>query len=373
MKLVRTFHPVGHGAFYTERFYQNDPQTETPLFTAVFDCGCYEKGKKGWSKNRFQQRIEHYANNVFIQGETIDALFISHFHTDHINGLDHLIARCNIKKIFIPIMTPEVILEAYLYSFITTGRRSNVVTRTIERFQNDEELKRKIVTINEDIGPEEIEIPINDINNTFSSGGRISCTFPWYYIPFNRKQNKLSQLLQIEPLLRSALTTTGDVDINALTTIVKSKNAAYWKRVYKQIWKSKHNAYSMTVYSTNLQSILGQCEWNGTMFVNRYDLQNCLYLGDYEAKGIASFKALKHCYNSYWNNISLLQVPHHGSKDNYNAGLYNKPRACIISAGATDVYGHPHNSTITGIQACHCLPILVTEQTYTKQVIQYDI
>ena len=40
MILKRTFHPVGHGAFYTEQFYSD--VTNQQCFTVVFDCGRFE-------------------------------------------------------------------------------------------------------------------------------------------------------------------------------------------------------------------------------------------------------------------------------------------------------------------------------------------
>ena len=36
MKLIRTFHPVGHGAFYTERFYDENVNN---IANVVYDCG----------------------------------------------------------------------------------------------------------------------------------------------------------------------------------------------------------------------------------------------------------------------------------------------------------------------------------------------
>ena len=36
MKLIRTFHPVGHGAFYTERFYDENGNN---IANVVYDCG----------------------------------------------------------------------------------------------------------------------------------------------------------------------------------------------------------------------------------------------------------------------------------------------------------------------------------------------
>ena len=367
MKLVRTFHPVGHGAFYTERFYEdNNPQ---PIFTAVFDCGCFERGKLGMSPKKFQQRIERYVNSIFQSQETIDVLFISHFHTDHINGVEHLLTRCNVKKIFIPVMTPEVVLEAYLHSMVQLGRRSNVVSHFIEEIFNNEELKEKIVQINDEFQEEERQL--NNAVGTLPSGVTLSGCHSWYYLPFNIKQNFLPQLIAQEPLLQNAIKPNGEVDFTKLTGIVKSRTIKHWERVYNGVWPSKHNAYSMTIYSTNLSNNPIPVSWNGAILGNIAYLQNCLYTGDYEAKVKANFNALQSRYNKYWQNIYIMQVPHHGSKDNYNASLYNKPIFCIISAGATDIYRHPSHRTIIGIQQNRCLPIVVTEDKYTCQTISY--
>lgn len=81
MQLKRTFHPVGHGAFYTERIEGSDGST----FTVVFDCGRFETAKTGWSYYKYKAWIDNYINTSsgLRSGEDIDILFISHFHTDH--------------------------------------------------------------------------------------------------------------------------------------------------------------------------------------------------------------------------------------------------------------------------------------------------
>lgn len=371
MKLVRTFHPVGHGAFYTERFYEdNNPE---PIFTMVFDCGCFENMKPGTSAQFFKKQIKAVVRKSFKVGEVIDVLFISHFHTDHINGIDYLIHRCNVKKIFIPVITPEIIIEAWLHSFIQTRRRKNAVTIIIDKILHDEKIVNKTIQIDDDKEWTDEHITIGNAIGKQASGSLFSCPFPWFYIPFNVKQNYQQRLLQIEPQLHGAIDANGNVNFGKLAQIVASKKASEWKHVYKQIWGSQHNAYSMTVYSTNCQRIINPCRWNGAIFTNYLDLQNCLYTGDFEAKTKKYFKALKQCYQSFWPHIGIVQVPHHGSKDNYNAGLYDRPRACVISAGATDIYRHPSHSTIIGVQQNNCLPIVVTEDKYTCQTISYII
>ena len=54
MRLERTFHPVGHGAFYTERFYDDDGQN---IANVVFDCGCYERPARGKKRRDFVKDI----------------------------------------------------------------------------------------------------------------------------------------------------------------------------------------------------------------------------------------------------------------------------------------------------------------------------
>ena len=64
MLLQRTFHPVGQGAFYTERHKISNGKD----FTIVYDCGSFQFTNL---KNRIK--------SAFQKGEEIDILFISHF------------------------------------------------------------------------------------------------------------------------------------------------------------------------------------------------------------------------------------------------------------------------------------------------------
>lgn len=72
MKLIRTFHPVGHGAFYTERFYDENGNN---IANIVYDCG---------SKTISHQDLDAVVNSEFQQGENINFVFISHSHDDYV-------------------------------------------------------------------------------------------------------------------------------------------------------------------------------------------------------------------------------------------------------------------------------------------------
>lgn len=95
IEMTRTFHPVGHGAFYTECFKCG----KKDIYNIVYDCGCFEAAKEGQSEESYKKRIQSLINDQFSKSTKIDALFISHFHKDHIIGIDYLLKRCKVKRL----------------------------------------------------------------------------------------------------------------------------------------------------------------------------------------------------------------------------------------------------------------------------------
>ena len=92
MKIIRTFHPIGQGAFYSESFHYNKKK-----INIIYDCGSLTS-------------IDEIKNEIelsFPENTVIDAVFISHFDTDHVNAIPFLINRCNVKNIFFPLISEE--------------------------------------------------------------------------------------------------------------------------------------------------------------------------------------------------------------------------------------------------------------------------
>ena len=89
MKVTRIIHPVGQGGFYTETFSNG---TEEKTF--VYDCGGFDRAKR---------KMENYLKSFLPKGKPkrqIEAVFISHFHADHINGLQYLLDNAEVKTLF---------------------------------------------------------------------------------------------------------------------------------------------------------------------------------------------------------------------------------------------------------------------------------
>lgn len=89
MHMFRSFLPVGQGAFYVERFFDGNEQSK---YNVVYDCGSSTSLKK----------VKAEIDRTFKKNESIDAVFISHLHYDHINGLKYLLKRCRVENLILP-------------------------------------------------------------------------------------------------------------------------------------------------------------------------------------------------------------------------------------------------------------------------------
>lgn len=100
----RIQHPVGHGFFHSSTIYSNSAR-----FDYIYDCGGGKYVKK---------RVDQYLMTLD-DIKRIDAIFISHFHNDHVNALDSLIREVAIEAVYMPyiddvelmILATEAIVE----------------------------------------------------------------------------------------------------------------------------------------------------------------------------------------------------------------------------------------------------------------------
>ena len=81
MRIVRTFHPVGQGAFYSERFY--DEEHPDSIHNIVYDCG---------TLLGYIRKAKKVVSQAFDKKDVIDYLFISHLDYDHISLVETLLS-----------------------------------------------------------------------------------------------------------------------------------------------------------------------------------------------------------------------------------------------------------------------------------------
>ena len=93
LQLIRTIHPVGQGAFYTEHLFKR----KECRACIVYDCGSTTPD------NALQKEIE----STFQAYKKIDVLFLSHLDLDHVNGINLLKDAYCIKQVVLPLMSQE--------------------------------------------------------------------------------------------------------------------------------------------------------------------------------------------------------------------------------------------------------------------------
>lgn len=376
MILKRIFHPIGHGAFYTEQFYP-DGDTQ-PCFTVVFDCGRFEAAKEGWSYKQYKDAIEHYVSvdSGLISGQRIDLLFISHFHTDHILGVEYLLENYDVTKIIMPVMTIEAILD----SLSTSYEEDNYDKEVLLFYEKlNGEYSRKVCFVDiQDFRPgDEDTTEIDLLTEEFSSICSINKStllkcHRWYYKPYYKvdwaKEDAMNAKLQNTfPEVFSS----SKINYERLCGAFETKGVGTFKDIYASIFgKNNHNSYSLTLFSGMSCNKLCHkgCHVKANGNIVNYQLCscNCLYMGDYEALGNKQ-KDLKEYYANEWDDIGIVQVPHHGSEHNSNDALYQgRRRLCIISADSNDKYNHPDQAVLDAIANNHSLPIIVSDNKKTR-------
>lgn len=309
IKLKRTFHAVGQGAFYTERFY--DDNGNNP-FNVVYDCGT----------SSFQRELLDEIHGEFVQDTEIEYLFISHFHKDHISGIKALDRYCRVKNYVVPVLSPQMIAESALHDYLWIKTNNYGEDRFDDLFDVLEMV----------LGKEPIQI--GEERRVFQVS--VSGSGSWVYIPYNPCHNPINDILDV--LDRNNCHQLAEAfrneDFDAVTEEIRRANIMDLRLSYKDAFEN-HHYYVMPVYSgyANPQK--------------NSDERICLYTGDYDASDSVKVNALKFPMGEKWDAVGTFQVPHHGSKHNSCQELYlNKDRVYVISSFGNSRYHHPHGETI---------------------------
>ncbi len=314
MCAVRYFENTGQALFSVER--HGDA-------TIVYDCG---------GENR--DLVRHAIPHVLSEGEKIDALFISHYDRDHINGVQDLLLYCNVQHIILPMIEDFVKLAAlqkvpsnsFVYQFVLTPQQAIRALYNDYRAEGLAERSEPSIHYvgfageeinynerpNEDYIDEDGGVLLNGIGVYISSGTRIKTHRgdDWVYIPFNRRTMSTINIQLFKAGLGIPQNATSEDIIKAWKERRGKKKIS---KDIKEIWsnitmiaESEINNYSMTLYSGPLKH-----HWH----------EGCLYTGDYNAKD--NMAELRNAYDIVWENIRIVQIPHHGSYHNFHDDLIN--------------------------------------------------
>jgi beta-lactamase superfamily II metal-dependent hydrolase len=362
--IERIFHPIGQGAFYSER-HEN--------FNIVYDCG-------NWKNTKLADKV---VKQAFFEGETIDILFISHFDYDHVNKIKTLKEHTHIKKVIMPLLHDEekkILINLYRalnFNILTLiknpqeffGKKTQIIT--VETAENGEN------HIGDNIDP----IDLDNLTDTNIQSGSILRknfkSYEWVFIPFNYEYK--ARNYELENLLSK-----NGFDVEQLKTNPKHTinevilNRKKIKDIYTKV-SGNINQNSMLLYS-GVNCINKDCEkrvffhrpfffyeyypyihrycyFEDIWYKNRHRV-SCIYTGDTDLNVVK----IKSIFGKFWESVGTIQIPHHGDLKSFDKSvLDDRYYWCPISVGETNSYGHPSSKVIANILSQDCCPILVTE------------
>ncbi|MGL4670347.1 MAG: MBL fold metallo-hydrolase [Methanobacteriaceae archaeon] len=358
--ITRIFHPIGQGAFYTERFGK---------INIVYDCGTTKCRTIG----------EKVVKQSFKSTDEIDILFISHFHADHISNIKTLKKHCKlIKNVVLPVLSDiEKILIISIYKALGLEEEAYLI-ENIDSYFGD---KTKIIYVKEDgdkkeenIGNEPIDIERIENNEEIESGTVLELSsikiLNWCFVPYNPKDIERKMKLKDE---------FKDNDDITIENVTQKDSGSYVadkvdeiKKIYKKVYKydTEINKSSMLVYSGPLKknkdfSLLHVYKCS---IFHYYGPNNrlkdsyrvgCIYTGDTNFNKIDNIRKI---YKKYWCCVGTIQIPHHGSIENFNENFFDDEfYFCPISFGKNNSHGHPSTFVIGSIIRNNAVPVFVNE------------
>ena len=324
MELTRIIHPVGQGGFYTETLKNNNGDE----FNVVYDCG---GNNKTFMENYLERFIYDSANR---RKKKIDAVFISHLHADHTNGLKYLLDKVYPRYLFLPQLTEDMVFEVLFHNTLsgrTNVQEINGLITDLYGQNRDNYVATRIVRVNPIDG--ESSVDLEGDNNSIDlsaegisdsvirSGSKIHFGTPWFYIPYNPPV-KPRKAVSFYDFIKTELNISYDFGYSDLPNIVKNIPTKTLRQIYASYFDSNHNAYSMKLFSGLMKPhyYLFEC-YSGCPFQwhcncrNYFDCSccdcrrtctpNCIYTGDFEAKEYTS--NLKEFYNPYGRHYHIFK------------------------------------------------------------------
>lgn len=360
MTLTRIFHPIGQGAFYTERHNVGGNE-----FTVVYDCGSSTlKGKK----------LETKIKSTFPKGHKIDVLFISHFHSDHINGIEMLKDNYTIDKVVLPLIDDESKTLLKISNYLNDKNSdTQLIDNPTEYFKENTTVIRVRETNTEE-GNDGINIEdVTDISTISTSGQQVGsgtvfvsglANHGWLFIPFNYKQ--IERKKQFIKSLESQGLSLTEID-----TIEKIEKHKVKLRIAFNAIDGELNENSMLLFSGGNanESLLSFSHHHYSFYPYDFDeiYSSCIYLGDIDLNQLDIVTDINKKLVKVLPYVGTIQVPHHGSVHNFDSSIFKNSsiKCAIISFGTTNTYGHPSDRVIGEITSNMTVPYFVTEKQET--------
>lgn len=374
MDVTMIQHPVGQGGMFSGQL-----QAGNTTLRWVYDCGSNQ-----------QDRLSEEILSVADRG-AIDLMFLSHLDSDHVNGVDRLLAATTVEEVVLPYLNAVDYAVAVIQD-IEAGTLSGtflefvadpvkwLIGRGIRKVSfvrvggGDKSLGEMLSDAEQegpgDRGADGIwygwssaiksrslkngvaqEIEAGSTASIYLDGHRID----WLLAPYVHAPTR-QQMQDFIDALRTALGSR--LTRHAVVRLARSQTGrALLKRCYRS-FGYVHNKVSMALYSGPRQpsgNRLSQVPFDCSDIESFCDQREIGWLatGDAELGTKTRLQALLHHYDGVRARVGVLALPHHGACSNFSPQLLvDLPRlhTCIAAAGRNR-HGHPSSSVAAAVTA----------------------
>ena len=398
------FNGVGQGLFYSASISDGHSR----VFNFVYDCGTfYDKDKK---------LLNEKISNCFSE-DTIDALFISHFHKDHISGISELIKKYKIKLVFLPFFTKEELIllrkkygweagdELYdFYSdpseyfvgraeriYVISGNNNNDNDNNYHSLEHDE-----IFGNSDEENGFHIRTRVEDITTNKQGTPVIKCSdvsiklySPSWHFKIYQDQDNATQLRIKDTIIEEYRKEFGEeFTEDSVSAITDTDKIKLCKDIYNKVkfginqsslvlchYPDKYiNCYTLfdSKYCCNCRC--GCCCWY--CFSNNKDNVATLLTGDINMNCLSDNKnKFKEFLKSVPVKIGYFQLPHHGSGNNSSVdtitSLSLQNTNMICSYRRKNQFKHPDPFLLYKLNTC-CNHIfhVNNDESFVYQIIE---
>lgn len=357
--MIRTFHPVGQGTFVTEQFEQGQ--------CIVFDCGT------GTSKWLIRDIIER----CFAENAKIDGVFISSIDFEHAGGLQWLLERCQVERVFLPQLNEEEKALTLLKHLCEGGEAKDFIGQlildpkaTLKTYRNPEQafpLPALIAGESEkDKNIFDAKLPIRLLPIKAIAGFHlfIDEKLDWIYETAVYRQEKRIERLKEE--LRN-----NGVEPSAYETVQSLTDSWADLEIRKKLRKAYKNmkypfcAVSLALYSGPEETdydLYEQFTEEGKWSYYARIRPGCLYTGNLQLSGEGERACLDASIGVHMEHTGCLLLPGHGSQFLYHEEILPKHNSIVVAtADNENLTGEPHALVIRNVMQ-HKIPFyLVTE------------
>lgn len=385
MNVTLTQHPVGQGGMMSGLL-----QVQEEQFHWVYDCGSNQT-------DALNRELE-----VIIARGGVDYLFLSHLDSDHVSGVDRLLARTTVKEVVLPYLDATDRIIAVAHAVSTGSLTGNFLT-----FMSDPEAWfgargidqiTYITSRNDDDpadipgpdmpergeGPQQGEIipkwsrlPIQEQTNTSKNSvpGRRSISqrvefgaslclkmaasyqvLNWILAPYAHHPSD-EAIKTFKKLLQKTFKGSQDNPDFLVSALSDSELREQLRNCYDQVWPN-HNQVSMALYAGPIDSVAwdGRCRTQrGLQYFWHHHKENAvgwLGTGDMHLHISRRRNAFITYYKQLLKHVNVFGLPHHGSYRNFHVSLLGalpKARQCVAAAGPNG-YGHPSPAVMDAVE-----------------------